>query len=510
MYFKYISGGKYMHSLNLLFLSQINTPDTFYIYENVLSGRTASGTPKVREQESISIMVESLTELCPTIPARCFDGFFYSFIIPNIGKEFDLIKISKDKSKILNIELKSQPVELYRISDQLVKNRHYFKHITSNIYSYTYISSTNELYTLDSKGIFKKVKLSKLKDALFIFDDYIDDNIELLFKARDFLISPINTPLKFINNEYFLTLQQEEHKKRILKDIENRVGYKFINIKGGAGTGKTLLIFDLAKELANKGNTCIVHCGKVTNRHNDMNKLLQDKFKYKLLIIGINELTNKDLPKVLKDYTYILIDETQKTYSNIFNQIASFVKNKNKVCIFAQDPSVISNTIIHGELNKITSQCSNCVYTLSGNIRTNSELASFITALFNIKRIAGRYLYPSVDIVYARNETEAHKIAEYYLYDTQLKYILIELDKHILMSDLPHETTSTIIGTEFDNVIMMLDRKFYYDSKLKLRTKGSVNDLKLLYKGLTRAREHITIIIIDNEQLFTKILKYLK
>ena len=49
--------------------------------------------------------------------------FFYSFQIPRLGKEFDLLQIKEEQ--ILNLELKSGQVSDEAIRKQLIQNRYY-------------------------------------------------------------------------------------------------------------------------------------------------------------------------------------------------------------------------------------------------------------------------------------------------------------------------------------------------------------------------------------------------
>ena len=62
-----------------------------------------------------------------------------------------------------------------------------------------------------------------------------------MFRASDFLVSPLNTPEKFINGEYFLTPAQEQIKHKILKDIGAKCDHGFFSLTGRPGTGKTLI-----------------------------------------------------------------------------------------------------------------------------------------------------------------------------------------------------------------------------------------------------------------------------
>lgn len=61
-------------------------------------------------------------------------------------------------------------------------------------------------------------------------------------------------------------------------------------------------------------------------------------------------------------------------------------------------------------------------------------------------------------------------------------------------------------GLEFDRVVMVMDRHFYYDGSGKLcSSEDSENKLlylELLFQGIARAREGLCLIIVDNLKLF--------
>lgn len=74
--------------------------------------------------------------------------------------------------------------------------------------------------------------------------DYEGD-VEELFQAELYLISPLTEPERFLNKEYFLTAQQRDIERQILKKIraERTGAYWFTGLPG---TGKTLLLYDIA------------------------------------------------------------------------------------------------------------------------------------------------------------------------------------------------------------------------------------------------------------------------
>ena len=106
--------------------------------ERQLSKREKPLKMRVWEINSMRALVDQLDV--------CGLRFFYSFQIPRLGKEFDLLQIKEDQ--IVNIELKSGAVSEEAMRRQLLQNRYYLSVLGKPIRSYTYISSQNRLVRL--------------------------------------------------------------------------------------------------------------------------------------------------------------------------------------------------------------------------------------------------------------------------------------------------------------------------------------------------------------------------
>lgn len=78
--------------------------------------------------------IEDISSLLSCLKLNYFDSdnFIYGYIVPQLSKEFDLIKCCDDC--ILNIELKSKPKNLVEIEKQLKGNIHYLKLLNKDIY----------------------------------------------------------------------------------------------------------------------------------------------------------------------------------------------------------------------------------------------------------------------------------------------------------------------------------------------------------------------------------------
>jgi len=142
----WLAGGKIVVApINLYALSRVENESTFNLFEKAYSRKIASSVIQEREIESLRILVDWLIE--SGIDIEALDGFYYSYKIPQIGKEFDLLKF-KD-SACLNIELKSEPVSEEKIRKQLLQNRHYLSHLDLELYNFTVETKTLTCYTLN-------------------------------------------------------------------------------------------------------------------------------------------------------------------------------------------------------------------------------------------------------------------------------------------------------------------------------------------------------------------------
>ena len=492
-----------MNPINIFILSRLQNNQIFSKYEQTLAQKSEFKETKSYEQQSLRSFVDDLL-LCG-IDISDLDGFYFGFTINQISKEFDLLKIFDDCSFILNIELKSTPIPEEKIKKQLIKNRYYLRHIADNIASYSYISSENKLYILDDENNLKICKLETVISDLKIFKKFFNKNLNSLFTVSDYLVSPLNSSEKFINTQYFLTNQQEEFKNSILKSISQKCTNKFIGITGYAGTGKTLLLYDIARECSSNGLVCIIHCGILSEGH----LYLQDKLAG-IHIVPIKEVkTDTDFSR----YKYIFVDESQRIRPHQFDVIVNYARNNNKYCFFSYDSNqVLSKYETQCDIPQKISDLKPKNYNLSNKIRTNKELAEFIRTFFNRNSVNNNYHYDNVKVLWANNSQEAELMIENY---QKQNYTFINYTSSLFKSTdfdcYSHEyNTHEVLGQEFDNVLILLNDKFYYNDKKELTSKGHPNPdylyFKMLFQAITRTREQLCIIVIGNEKLFMEIL----
>lgn len=490
---------KVTNLISILNASQDLSNELFDIY---LKGFGIDGI-KNDELEDISLLVESIKSYCGRL--KIFDGYYIGFTINQISKEFDLLRFGIDY--IINIELKRNNTG-DKIRTQLIMNKYYLSFLNKQIYNFTYVSEDNTLLYLNDSDELEHVDFDYLISLLKNQDLDQIDNIQSVFNPSNYLISPFNSTNEFIEGKYFLTDHQLEIKKNILKIISS--GSNFITIEGAAGTGKTLLSYDLANEYINKSKpVLVVHCGMLNNGH----KILNTEYGWD--IIMAKDLLRSKLDK----YDLILVDEVQRMHRGQLQYLIKKVKEMEINCIFSYDKlqCLSSKEIKRDNPTYIKDNTSSINFRLTDKIRTNKEIASFIKGLFDLSRVNKNINYSNIDIKYF-SDVEDARVYTIILNNQGWKVINYTPG----YKNAPYEkfyiplysNAHKVIGQEYDNVVATIDQYFYYNENRVLSTKGyslkpDYHPTKMLFQILTRARKKLTIVIVNNPEILEKCLQIL-
>ena len=491
-----------MKPVNLYALTRVCSAKHFSYFESVLSLRESPQNVKEHELNSLRSLVDQLINA--QISISLMDGFFFSYRIPHISKEFDLLRIGEDS--IINVELKSGTVPAERIAEQLIKNRHYLAHTKKRVYTFCYISKQNCLLQLDDSLTLQETTVKELVETLSSQTNLFAGNIDSLFRPADFLVSPINTPTNFLKKQYFLTSHQEKIKAQIMDIQSARTDYQYVGISGGAGTGKTLLLYDVAVALSGFGKCCIIHCGIMAPGHQFLHDHLPN--------VDIVEAKSISLYFDFSPYTFILVDESQRIHLDQYQIIVSAGAANSQLVIFSYDAGqTLSTKEQNADIATQVLTLSHFIgFSLTDKIRTNRELVSFIRRLDNLRSKDIRDVYPSVEILFATDVQEAQQLIQYY---GRKGYQFINFTgSNFYPSNFDYYTADTnthrVVGQEFDNVLMIMDDTFYYDNNQRLRAKEHPNPnylyTKLLLQGLTRVREKLALIVVGDLSLFGSII----
>lgn len=455
-----------MKSISIYAITRNQNIECLQKLERQLSGRTYFLKMREWELESMKALVRELEVHMQDVHAL---RFFYSFQVPRLGKEFDLLQIKDDQ--IVNIELKSGKVSDEAVRKQLLQNRYYLSVQGKMIQSYTYISSQERLVRLNNHDHIVEADWDQLCLALQRQSKDYEGDIEDLFQAEMYLFSPVTEPERFLNKEYFLTSQQKDIERRILDKIR-KVKYGYFWFSGLPGTGKTLLLYDIAMKLSVHQKVCMIHCGETGKEW----KILHDRL---LRIAFLSDSQLEECPD-LKEYSAILVDEAHLLTEEKLHVILE-LSEKHPVIFSSDDEDMISDeemdrTMIR-EIEHLPDIQS---FHLTNRIRTNAELSSFIQNMMHLpeKRMV-RY-YPHIQVVYANDEEEAGILLKGYQ----------------------------------NQLVFIIDERYYYDEKGYLREQRQKHQkptaVRTLFHRLNEAKEEFAIIVKRNEAVYEVLLELLQ
>ena len=430
---------------------------------------------KVRAWEinSMRALVDQLEKYMPEVYRL---RFFYSFQILRLGKEFDLLQVKENQ--IVNIELKSGAVSEDAIRRQLIQNRYYLSILGRPVRSYTYISSQNRLVRLTNHDHIVEAEWEQLCAELQEKSADFSGDLEDLFQAEWYLISPLTQPERFLKKEYFLTAQQKDIERQILKSIRIKRG-GYYHFSGLPGTGKTLLLYDIAMKLSGRQMVCIIHCGASGQEWKRLHERLR-----RIVWVSDSQITAE---MRLDEYGTVLVDEAhlldKETLENIVEAAGKRPVIFTSDCEDQLSPEEVDQSVKLGiaKLPEIQT------FRLTNRIRTNEEISSFVQNMMHIPDYKSGRRFPHVTVFYANDDQEAANLIQ----DAKKQGY-----QHLLESEVAEKA--------YDSVAIILDGNYFYDSKKYLRSKKRT--VRNLFHQLNSAKEKLMLIVKDNEPFYAMLL----
>lgn len=401
---------------------------------------------------------------------------FYSFQILRLGKEFDLLQVKENQ--IVNIELKSGAVSEDAIRRQLIQNRYYLAILGRPVRSYTYISSQNRLVRLTNHDHIVEAEWEQLCAELQEKSADFSGDLEDLFQAEWYLISPLTQPERFLKKEYFLTAQQKDIERQILKSIRIKRG-GYYHFSGLPGTGKTLLLYDIAMKLSGRQMVCIIHCGASGQEWKRLHERLR-----RIVWVSDSQITAE---MRLDEYGTVLVDEAhlldKETLENIVEAAGKRPVIFTSDCEDQLSPEEVDQSVKLGiaKLPEIQT------FRLTNRIRTNEEISSFVQNMMHIPDYKSGRRFPHVTVFYANDDQEAANLIQ----DAKKQGY-----QHLLESEVAEKA--------YDSVTIILDGNYFYDSKKYLRSKKRT--VRNLFHQLNSAKEKLMLIVKDNEPFYAMLL----
>lgn len=430
---------------------------------------------KVRAWEinSMRALVDQLEKYMPEVYRL---RLFYSFQILRLGKEFDLLQVKENQ--IVNIELKSGAVSEDAIRRQLIQNRYYLAILGRPVRSYTYISSQNRLVRLTNHDHIVEAEWEQLCAELQEKSADFSGDLEDLFQAEWYLISPLTQPERFLKKEYFLTAQQKDIERQILKSIRIKRG-GYYHFSGLPGTGKTLLLYDIAMKLSGRQMVCIIHCGASGQEWKRLHERLR-----RIVWVSDSQITAE---MRLDEYGTVLVDEAhlldKETLENIVEAAGKRPVIFTSDCEDQLSPEEVDQSVKLGiaKLPEIQT------FRLTNRIRTNEEISSFVQNMMHIPDYKSGRRFPHVTVFYANDDQEAANLIQ----DGKKQGY-----QHLLESEVAEKA--------YDSVAIILDGNYFYDSKKYLRSKKRT--VRNLFHQLNSAKEKLMLIVKNNEQVYAILL----
>lgn len=478
-------------------------------YMNYLGGQEYKLEIKENELKPLKSLIESLEKEDESPYMEDYNGFYLNYKIPQIGKEFDLLRITP--TTVLSIEYKREVSDYSKIINQALRNYYYLKFLKKEVILFIYIENTNSIYKLNKGKNLIESNFKELIGSLKYRDeagDFYDGNLNEIFKPSNYLISPFGKTQEFIDGEYFLTQEQEDVEQKVIKHIND--GNKLFLITGEAGSGKTLLVYHLAKMYSKiKPRIGLIHCGNLNSGH----EKLKSQFGW-----NIEPIKNWEILFLNGNVNLVLIDEIQRIFKTQFDTIfEKYIKNNNTILIMSGDRKQ-TLTSTEGELfDALYSSKSSIlkIFELKGKVRTNKALSNFIKVMLDLsKKSTLKVNNHNIDINYFNSIEEANtyissrKKYDYIAY-TPSMYYQNKFTDVLVNNPNSKGTAHKVIGQEFENVIVVIDWHFYYDNK-KLRAHNIQNNpydtLNMFFQQITRAINKIEIVVVNNKDVFNNLI----
>lgn len=372
-----------------------------------------------------------------------------------------------------------------------------------------YIASEKRLLEYSNQR-FTNFSFETLSENLkrFAADD-TPKNIVASIEPSDYLVSPISSVDRFLQGKYWLTPDQET-----IAEACSNVG--LYAVSGSAGSGKSLIAYDLARRLARTKKILFVFSGSLRPAHNRLEHELKNAS-----FVSANSFRDMDIDR----FDCVLVDEAQRLYSKERIKLVTWAEAHHKdrtIVVFydvnqtlgRKDAGNLMDSVVQSWINRRLA----VRFHLDKGLRSNPSINAFVRELFALEKkppldVGVDDMLNSVEVRYF----DTHQAAYYWIENrinqgyqfivpTPSTYDKSSSDAFSMMSK-GFRNTHSVIGGEFEDVVTYLDENIYYGNDGHL--KGNFGEYYAIknetYVNMTRAKSHLSIAIINNPDVYQAI-----
>lgn len=429
----------------------------------------------------------------------------------NVVPDFDCLMIFN--KIIINLDLKHvlKSDTFEKVQNKFNSQKRILDLISKKPFNFLFIASERKLYFYNGSGKFNEVPISKFVSILLKLKPDNHNCIKLL-KTSDYIISPTENMKDFLKGNYYLEENQREIEKKLFKP-------GLYGVSGEAGTGKTLIAFDLAKKESDLNKKVLfIFSGELRSKQIELVNQIDN-----LEIQSAKDCVYKDF----NDFDYLIVDEAQKLYSEARALIYNWGKKNSsfKTVVFfyhvRQSLSIKdSGRAVDSLCNSFSIDGIGAKFTLSKKIRSNPAITAFANNLFDLnykpspQKLKINDLLDNISIKFFSNASQSKPWIKY-LEEKGYAFLIPSGDNlgnrtssDQFRTDFPEAIdTHKIIGEERNKVVTYIDGSVKYNKYGKLRKNSDEYYFidNELYVNMTRAKEKLAIAIIKNQDVYNAI-----
>jgi len=463
---------------------------------------------KPHELEDFGILCEEILKVINN--DIDIDGWYLGTDI-RVVPDFDVLRFTDEV--ITNIELKHttfESTDKNRLMKKFKSQKHILQLFKIQFQNFVFFAENREFFYYELENdILKKISIQEFVKLSGTYYNSRENRIDDL-TPKEYLISPLDDMDNFFDGVYYLTHEQQS----IVDKIISKNG--IFGVTGIPGSGKTLIAYDLLRRIDGNAKVLMIFCGKLREQHKEM----ETRFS------SIKFLSTKDVEEeTLNGYDYVILDESQRIYSEKFSLIRGWGERnaQDKTIVYFFDcEQILSPKDIGIMLNSYFTTLQNDgkgeYLKLSENIRSNKYIASFVKQLQNLSKCPKN----DIDILELRNKIEVRffsnadsakpwikslqKQGYSFIAPTGDRYNIASVDEFI---DVIYMNTHNVIGSEVDYVVTYIDSNVYYSNRgiLNKANREYYHLEKEIYVNISRAREKLALAIIGNHDVYSAIME---